>query len=206
MIMEEKYIYIKRGLGYVEFDTPISTELNGNDLGSTWEDYNNGKFVLLSAEQLAFKNEHPTASIKEVFDMQMTPAPVRTLEDAKNEMIATIEEYDDSNSVNEFIITHDGQVVTTDWFEPNIRANYKNSVESAELVGLPTVSFYVGDMPITLPTQDAKLMLAQIQLYADACYIVTRQHIAAVEALTTIEAVDAFDYTADYPNKLSFEV
>ena len=206
MIMEEKYIYIKRGLGYVEFDTPISTELNGNDLGSTWEDYNNGKFVLLSAEQLAFKDEHPTASIKEVFDMEITPTPVRTLEDAKNEMIATIEEYDDSNSVNEFIITHDGQVVTTDWFEPNIRANYKNSVESAELVGLPTVSFYVGDMPITLPTQDAKLMLAQIQLYADACYIVTRQHIAAVEALTTIEAVDAFDYTADYPNKLSFEV
>ena len=206
MIMEEKYIYIKRGLGYVEFDTPISTELNGNDLGSTWEDYNNGKFVLLSAEQLAFKDEHPTASIKEVFDMEITPTPVRTLEDAKNEMIATIEEYDDSNSVNEFIVTHDGQVVTTDWFEPNIRANYKNSVESAELVGLPTVSFYVGDMPITLPTQDAKLMLAQIQLYADACYIVTRQHIAAVEALTTIEAVDAFDYTADYPNKLSFEV
>ena len=206
MIMEEKYTYIKRGLGYLEFDTPISQELNSNDLGTTWADYNNGKFVLLSAEQLAFKNEHPTASIKEVFDMQMTPAPVRTLEDAKNEMIATIEEYDDSNSVNEFIITHDGQVVTTDWFEPNIRANYKNSVESAELVGLPTVSFYVGDMPITLPTQDAKLMLAQIQLYADACYIVTRQHIAAVEALTTIEAVDAFDYTADYPNKLSFEV
>lgn len=203
---EEKYIYIKRGLGYVEFDTPISEELNGNDLGSTWADYNNGKFVLLSAEQLAFKNEHPTASIKEVFDMQMTPAPVRTLEDAKNEMIATIEDYDQSNNVNEFIVTHDGQVVTTHWFEPNIRANYKNSVESAELVGLPTVSFYVGDMPITLPTQNAKLMLAQIQLYADACYIVTRQHIAAVEALTTIEAVDAFDYTADYPNKLSFAV
>jgi len=204
--MEEKYIYIKRGLGYVEFDTPISTELNGNDLGTTWEDYNNGKFVLLSAEQLTFKDEHPAASIKEVFDMQMTPAPVRTLEDAKNEMIATIINYDESDAVNEFIVAHEGQVVTTDWFEPAIRANYKNSVESAELVELPTVSFYVGDMPITLPTQDAKLMLAQIQLYADACYIVTQQHIAAVNSLDTIEVVDAYDYTANYPNKLSFEV
>ena len=203
---EEKYIYIKRGLGYLEFDTPISQELNGNDLGSTWVDYMSGKFVLLSAEQLTFKDNNPTASIKEVFDMQITPAPTRTLQDAKNEMIATIEEYDDSNSVNEFIVTHDGQVVTTDWFEPAKRANYKNSVESAELVGMQNVSFYVGDMPITLPTQDAKLMLAQIQLYADACYIVTRQHIAAVEALTTIAEVDAYDYQNGYPTKLSFVV
>lgn len=206
MIMEEKYIYIKRGLGYVEFDTPISTELNGNDLGTTWEDYNNGKFVLLSAEQLAFKGEHPTASIKEVLDMQMTPTHVRTLEDAKNEMISAIEDYDQSDNVNEFIVTHDGQVVTTHWFEPNIRANYKNSVESAELVGMQNVSFYVGDIPLTLSTQNAKLMLAQIQLYADACYIVTRQHIAAVEALNTIEAVDAYDYTQGYPTKLTFAV
>lgn len=204
--MEEKYIYIKRGHGYLEFGTPISTELNGNDLGTTWVDYNNGKFVLLSAEQLAFKDEHPNASIYEVFNMEIAPTPTRTLEDAKNEMIATIEDYDQSDNVNEFIVTHDGQVIITYWFEPNIRANYKNSVESAELVGMSTVSFYVGNMPLTLPTQNAKLMLAQIQLYADACYIVTRQHIAAVEALATIEAVDAYDYQSGYPTKLSFEV
>lgn len=203
---EEKYIYIKRGLGYLEFDTPISQELNANDLGTTWEDYNNGKFVLLSAEQLAFKAAHPNASIKEVFDMELTPAPTRTLEDAKEEVLSAIEEYDQSDNVNEFIVTHDGQVVTTDWFEPAKRANYKNSVESAELVGMQNVSFYVGDMPLTLSTQNAKLMLAQIQLYADACYIVTKQHIAAVEALNTIEAVDAYDYTAGYPTKLSFAV
>ena len=206
MIMEEKYTYIKRGNGYLEFDTPISQELNGNDLGTTWEDYNRGKFVLLSAEQLAFKDEHPNASIYEVFNMEIAPTPTRTLEDAKNEMIATIEDYDQSSNVNEFIVTHDGQVIITHWFEPSIRANYKNSVESAELVGMSTVSFYVGNMPLTLPTQNAKLMLAQIQLYADACYIVTRQHIAAVEALATIEAVDAYDYQSGYPTKLSFEV
>lgn len=128
------------------------------------------------------------------------------LQNAKDKKIAKIDEYDKSSRVNEFIVTHDGQVVTTHWFEPNIRANYKNSVESAELVGMQTVSFYVGNMPLTLSTQDAKMMLAQIQLYADACYIVTQQHKAAIEALETIEAVDAYDYTTGYPNKLSFDV
>jgi len=204
----EKYVYIKKNIAkhYIDFATPLSSD--EYFIGETWEDYCNNKWVLLSAEQIAFKDEHPNASIKEVFDMELIPTPVheRTLEEAKGEMITNIGNYDESDNVNEFIVTHDGQVVTTSWFEPNIRANYKNSVESAELVGLTTVSFYVGDMPITLPTQDAKLMLAQIQLYADACYIVTKQHIAAVEALTTIAEVDAYDYTQGYPNKLSFEI
>jgi hypothetical protein len=134
------------------------------------------------------------------------PTPEQLLERAKDSKIGEVEMYDQSSNVNEFTVTHDGQIVTTHWFEPNIRANYKNSVESAELVGQPTVSFYVGDMPLTLPTQNAKLMLAQIQLYADACYIVTQQHKAAIEALETIEAVDAYDYTQSYPTKLSFAV
>lgn len=134
------------------------------------------------------------------------PTQEQLLATAKSGKIRELEQYDQSDSVNEFTITHDGQVVTTHWFEPNLRSNYKNSVESAELVGQPTVSFYVGDMPLTLPTQDAKMMLAQIQLYADACYIVTQQHKAAIEALGTIEAVDAYDYTQSYPTKLSFAV
>ena len=49
-------------------------------------------------------------------------------------------------------------------------------------------------------------MLAQIQLYADQCFIVTKQHKAAVEALDSIEAVDNYDVTAGYPTKLTFNV
>ena len=203
---EKKYIYIKREHGFIEFDTPMSEELNGNVMGTTWQDYLDRKWVQLSAEQIAFKNEHPNASIKEVFDMQMTPEPVRTLKQAKDEMIANIDEYDQSDNVNGFDITHDGIVIATSWLTPAERANYRSSIDAAELMDLAEVSFYVGNMPITLSVQNAKLMLAQIQLYADACYIVTRQHIAAVEALTTIETVDAYDYTADYPNKLSFAI
>lgn len=134
------------------------------------------------------------------------PTQEQLLGRAKDSKIREVERYDQSSNVNEFIVTHDGQVIITHWFEPSIRANYKNSVESAELVGMSTVSFYVGNMPLTLPTQNAKLMLAQIQLYADACYIVTQQHKAAIEALGTIEAVDAYDFTTGYPNKLSFDV
>jgi len=63
---------------------------------------------------------------------------------------------------------------------PIERSNYKNSIEAAELVGLENVSFYINDKEISLPLATAKLMLAQIQLYADQCFIVTKQHKAAV--------------------------
>ena len=49
-------------------------------------------------------------------------------------------------------------------------------------------------------------MLQALEIYALACYNVTEEHKAAVNALTTIEEVDAYDYTTDYPEKLSFDV
>lgn len=179
---------------------------------TTKEWYNEGQSMTRRIPNGVFAGVPTTAQLTEwgfveyVEPAPPVPTPEELLRRAKDEKISELEEYDTSSAVNEFIVTHDGQIVTTSWFEPNLRSNYKNSVESAELVGQPTVSVYVGDMPLTLPTQNAKMMLAQIQLYADACYIVTRQHIAAVEALTTIEAVDNYDYTQGYPNKLNFDV
>ena len=47
-------------------------------------------------------------------------------------------------------------------------------------------------------------MLAAIQLYADQCFIKTKQHEAAIKALATIEDINNYDYTVGYPTKLNF--
>jgi surface protein len=47
-------------------------------------------------------------------------------------------------------------------------------------------------------------MLAKIQRYADASYLVTQKHIAEVSKLTTVAEVEAYDITQGYPEKLSF--
>ena len=39
--------------------------------------------------------------------------------------------------------------------------------------------------------------------YADACYMVTQGHRKAIEALTTVEDVEGYDYTQGYPEKLA---
>ena len=134
--------------------------------------------------------------------MQLTP---RTLEQAKEEKISQIEGYNESDAVNGFSVVKDG-VTVTDWLTPEKRSNYRNSIDAAKLVGLETLSLYVGGMPVTLPTQTAELMLAQIQLYADQCFIVTETHKANVNALESIETVDAYVYETGYPEKLTFNL
>ena len=196
------YTYIGLSLikKIVTFENPLPPEQYS--LGETWEDYLDGKWVILSAEQEAFYFEHPDASVPEVWKMELNPPYVRTLEDAKREMKFLIDEYDSSDHVNVFTINH----TVKGWLTPAERTNYRASIDAAKLVGLETVSFFVGDNLFTITPVAAEQMLAQIQLYADACYIVTKQHKIAVDAMEMIEDVDSFDYHSGYPEVINFDV
>ena len=197
-----RYTYIKRDVTdyYVECDELLSPSLF--PIGETWDDFIDNKYVLLSDEQVAFREANPDATIKEVWDMQLTPPHVRTLEEAKAEMIQKIVEYDSSDNVNAFIINDSVKA----WFTADERANYRNSIDSAETLGVEELTFFAGNMLITVPTANAKIMLSTVQLYADQCYIVTQLHKDTVNKLDTIEAVDSFDYTSGYPEMPSFVI
>lgn len=82
---------------------------------------------------------------------------------------------------------------------PEQRADYKNSIESAELLGRTEVKPVFAGIEVTLSIQTAKMALAMIQLYANQCYGVTEQHKAAINALETVEEVEAYDYKTGYP-------
>lgn len=204
--METK-TYIRKGIKgyYLETSTEIDAEYWNGWIGSTYDDFLDGKWILLSDEQVAFHNENPDATIEEVINTHLAPSPIhtRTLEDAKRDKISQIEEYDSSDAVNSFDIIIEGNTVTT-WIDPNKRSNYKNSLDSAELLGLTEVHPVFNGVQLTLPIQTAKSALAQIQIYADRCYIVTETHKANVNSLDTIEAVDAYDNETGYPEKLIF--
>lgn len=193
------YTYIKNNVEnyYVEFETPISQELNGNDLGTTYEDYANGKWVLLNTEQLAFKEEHPTASVKEVFDMQLTPVPVRTLEEAKEEKLIQIEIYDQSAAVNEFIYYG-----VSMWLDKATRDGLHLRFLAEQAAGKTTTTLWFGTQSFSLNIDDAFQLLYALEVYASACYDQTAAHKAAVVTLENIADVDAYDYTQGYPTKL----
>lgn len=197
------YTYIKRSVAgfYLELPEMLSQDLYDN-IGETYEDFMQDKWVLLSDDQIAFGNEHPNATVKEVFEMSIEPEPVRTLDDAKQEMLRKIDMYDLSENVNGFSIN--GKVQA--WFTPIERQGYKQSVDSAKILGVESLSFFINDNIYTISTSQAELMLAALQLYADACYIATKKHRLEVEKLDSIEAVDSYEYTTDYPEKLNFNL
>lgn len=196
--------YIKNtALGfYVELEEELNPNLYTN-IGTTFKDFTDGLWVKLTPEQLAFKAEHPEADVEQVFNMTV-PTPVeRTLEDAKNEKIADIDAYDNSEAVNGFSI--DG-IPGTYWFTAQERTVYKQSIDSAKLLNKPTVSVFLGETPVTLPVEKAEYLMAVIQDYADNCSLVTTRHKLTVQKLDSIEKVDTYNFTIGYPKNLELNL
>ena len=120
------------------------------------------------------------------------------LQRAKDVKIAEIATYSDSDAVNS--LTFNGMKT---WLTPDVRANYLVSLDAAELLGETDITFVVEGVQASLPIKQVRLLLAKIQRYADACYLVTERHKIAVRALQTVEEVESYDYTTGYPEKLA---
>lgn len=198
------FYYIQKNLpkNYLVYKTEMST--TNRTMGATLEDFENGCYILLNEEQVAFAIAHPYASSIEIFNMELTPVVETklTLEEIKANKIQEINNYDNSEFVNNFKIND----VINAWFTVSERNNYSSSIAAAKTVGMEKLTFFVGDVKLEIATAMAELMLAQIQLYADQCFIVTKQHKINVEALSTIEEVNNYDYTVGYPEQLNFQL
>lgn len=208
------YTYIKKDVigNYLTVDVLLDTIDGYQDaVGNDWKDYMEGKFILLSFEQLQFRDNNPEATVEEVFNMKINepeivpepviPEPERTLEDAKLAKRDEIEEYDMSEHVNGFYIGSDLL-----WLDKATRAGLLLRFQAEEASGDENTTLWYGVKSYTLPLMLAKQMLLQIEKYASVCYDNTQSHYAVVDALETIEDVDNFDVTIGYPNMLHFNL
>ena len=148
------------------------------------------------------------AKTGETIERDMTPEEVEQAEElmpTESELVKQsieqklqeITDYDSSDSVNSFSING----VNT-WLTEEKRNSYLTSIQAAELLGETSVTFGIGGQSITLDLHTAKIMLAKLQRYSDACYLVTMQHKIEVNALTSIAEVEAYDITNGYPAQL----
>lgn len=158
-------------------------------------------FKELTIEQKTFYLEHPTASILEVKNCELIVPPAPTLEEVKQNKIYDIEEYDISSNVNGFYL-NDNLV----WLDKATRVGLVNTLNSAELIGRTEVNIWFSGMYVTLPIVQARQLLATLEIYATDCYNTTEQHKVNVNNLETIEAVDAYDHTANYPERPVFNL
>ena len=121
------------------------------------------------------------------------------LERAKNKKSNDILSYDSSSEVNEFSI----QGVPM-WLDKATRAGLLLRFQAEEALGKDTTALWNNGCKFELPLATAQAMLYQLEAYASACYDNTQHHLVEVINLSTIEEVEAYDYTTGYPNKLEF--
>lgn len=115
------------------------------------------------------------------------------LEVAKRNKTGELLGFDSSKEVNAFVING-----TEKWLAPLERANYLLTLDAAKESGIETIEFEGA----TIPVDTAIKAVKDISIYAMKCVAVTGKHKANINALTSVEAVKAYDFRVGYPEKV----
>lgn len=121
-----------------------------------------------------------------------------TLDERKEDKIAEITAYDASEAVNSF--TYKGVSM---WLDKETRTGLYLRFLSEKAAGNTQTTLWSGTRSFTLNIEDGLKLLAAVEVYASAAYDVTAKHKANVLAMTSMDAVDGYDYKTGYPQKLS---
>lgn len=119
----------------------------------------------------------------------------------KKAMLAYIEKYDASSSVNAFELN--GMQV---WLDKATRVGLMNSTTIAKAMGQQKTTLWLGSYQLEVDCDKAIQLLSALEMYALECFNVTAAHKKAVSELDNIEGVQTYDYKSGYPEKLKMEV
>lgn len=125
--------------------------------------------------------------------------PEEVLERTKYAKLMEIADYDASEKVNEFSI---GEYKV--WLDKATRAGLMLRFQSEKAIKRTETTLWYDGIPFPLALNSAMEMLYALENYASMCYDNTQSHIANIKNLTTIEEVQAYDFTTGYPDKLRF--
>lgn len=120
------------------------------------------------------------------------------LEAAKKATLEYITAHDLSEEVNHFTLNN-----KVAWLDKATRVGLMNSTNIAKSLGEEKVCVWLGDTMLSLAPATVISLLSQIEMYAQDVYNITAHHRAAVDAMTDVADVLAYDYTAGYPEPLT---
>ena len=120
---------------------------------------------------------------------------------AKEMLVQLQKEYDKSDEVNCFLFGGEKA-----WLDKETRVGLVNSCDVREKKGHDDYTVYFNGQPVTLPITVIRQILDDVEDYAMSCYAVTEQHKAEIEALNKRSDILSYDITADYPEKLVFNL
>lgn len=209
-------IYIKKQLGFYFSEVQLGDTYN---VGTTLEDYDNGAFLLLSDEQIAFHEAHPNASPVEVWNMEIPSVPEPpvvpepdALVVARQQKLQEIAEQDAFSNKFFVSVTQGGAEVANQelWIDKDLRNSlYSITLPALQADGQTITKLWTTSTPpqsIDVPIVWALDKLPLLEIYAKRTYDLRASNEAAAYAATTVEEIEAIDVKADYPHFLTFEL
>lgn len=213
-------IYINRTVKgyYVELNSALDEK--SNLIGTTWEDFKNEYWILLSDEQIAFKNDNPDASIKEVFMMKLDEKPVVdeekiALDNAKRDKLREIEEQDEKSNLFYIDVIKGGALIAHQslWIDKDLRNSlYSITLPALKAKGESTTKLWTTDKPpvsIEVPIDWAMEKLPELEVYAKQTYDKKAENEAAVYSAyenKDLNALIEVDVYSGYPLVKTFEL
>ena len=92
------------------------------------------------------------------------------------------------------------------WLDSEERGSIRRAAADKASEGREVFTLYLSGVGIPMPPAKVEEILKAVEVYASDCHDKTEEHKAAVEALADPDEVQRYDYTAGYPEVLSFEV
>lgn len=168
------------------------------NLGDSWDDYLNGKYILLNEAQIQYLNSNIGVSPKEVFFMEPSDE-ISTL--VKNALIKKINEYASSDKVKSFSINGEST-----WLNKKDRTSLSYSLSLEKEAGNEFTTLWINNTPYVLKIEEAKQMLKEVELYAVACHNNTQNNISLILSAGSKSELGDFDITQGYPEQLNFNL
>lgn len=177
---------------------PIKIQTTGREINTDimWA------YVEFTPYQYEYYEEHPNAPLWELWNCENAQEEhERTIEEARNDKIIEIINYDTSDNVNGFFL---GEHLV--WLDKESRSCLMNTLNSADIIGREQINIWFSGMYVPLTISTARQMLAALEIYATDCYNVTETHKVQVSQMEDISEIEEFDITADYPQRLVFNI
>lgn len=145
--------------------------------------------------------EYDEAAVEAAYEEYEARRKASELRYSIGRKLQEIADYDTSANVNGFALN--GNIV---WLDKATRVGLMNSTTIAKATGEETTTLWLGEEKIVVGCDMAIQLLSRLEMYALECFNVTARHRKEVSEMTDIESVEGYDVTADYPERLVFNI
>lgn len=159
----------------------------------------------------AGEGEEPRQRIVHVANfIELPTAETEARAIARQYMQQAINDYDNSEAVNQFEFNVEASGITIPYWLPVAkRAQIRESVSAwkAARKGNYKLDVREYDMTLEIPCAELLAMLQELEVYAVKCYNQTSEHLKAIDDMEmTVEDILNYDFTTGYPEKIAFTI